>query len=1037
MFLEQQNTPKQLSFLSGGGEMGALIRSKDWSVTSLGTPNTWPQSLRTSLGILLNSKFPMFLFWGKEFTCFYNDAYRPSLGINGKHPGILGRPGEMAWPDIWHIIKPLIDQVMSGGDATWSEDQLIPIYRNGKMEDVYWTFSYSPVIDEAGEIAAVFVTCTETTDKVKLVKELKEREDQLNFIIDAAELATWDINTITNDAIGNKRMKQWLGIPEEEQLGLATALKMIVKEDRLKVIKAINYALDPKSNGLYEVEYSLINPLGGERRVTSKGKAIFNEENIPVRFSGITEDITYRKNAAERVIASENRFRNTVSQAPVGIVLLLGEDFIIENTNEFYLRFIDKKEEEVAGKPLFEVLPEAKDLVEPLLQNVLRTGIPYSATEFPVMLNRYGETQVSYFNFTYQPFKDDDGKIIGVTAVVMEVTETIHKKQQIEETQRRLQEMVNNSPIPMTILRGRDFIIESVNKALLEKIWLKEEAEVLGKPILDIFPELKEQRYAELLTKVFETGQTHWETEAEGYINTEDGLKKLYMDFEYAALFDADGKASGILTTINDVTSRVEATKKIEENEKTLSIVIEASELGMWKFDFNGGEPLFSDRHLEIFGLKHGTKITQKELLGQFLPEDMPIRDAAHIASYETGRLQYEARIKWPDESIHWIQAKGKVFYDAEGKPHHMIGTTRDITKEKKQQQELEDREKMFRLLADSMPQLVWVGDAKGNINYYNQSMYKFTGLTETELKDNGWLQIVHPEDRAENIRMWQEAVASGTDYVFENRFLTADGEYRWHLSRAIPQKDENGNTLMWVGTSTDIQQIKEQDEQKDLFISMASHELKTPITTVKGYVQILQAMYANSSDEFLQNSLAIIDRQIVTLTKLITDLLDVSKIKSGSLNLNREEFILNDLVTELVENTKQVNPGYSIELSLNDAVTVNADRDRIGQVLINLLSNAIKYSPDTKTIGVSVTNDHKEVTIAVEDSGIGINKTDQLKIFDRFYRAEGKNEKRFSGFGIGLFIAAEIVKKHSGNIWVCSEEDKGSTFYFSIPFGK
>lgn len=1036
MLLQQQNTSKQLSFLSGGGEMGGLIRSKDWSATSLGTPDTWPQSLRTSLGILLNSKFPMFLFWGKEFTCFYNDAYRPSLGINGKHPGILGQPGEMAWPDIWHIIKPLIDQVMAGEGATWSEDQLIPIYRNGKMEDVYWTFSYSPVIDESGEIAAVFVTCTETTDKVKLVKELKEREDQLNFIIDAAELATWDINTITNDALGNRRMKQWLGIPEEEPLGLATALKMIVKDDRLKVIKAINHALDPKSNGLYEVEYSLISPLG-ERRVLSKGKAIFDEENVPVRFSGITEDITERKKAAERAIVSDNRFRNTVSQAPVGIVLLIGENFIIENANEFYLRFIDKREEEVTNKPLFKVLPEAKDLVEPLLQDVLKTGIPYSATEFPVMLNRYGETQVSYFNFTYQPFKDDDGHIIGVTAVVMDVTETVHKKQQIEETQRRLQEMVNNSPIPMTILRGRDFIIESANEALLKNFWMKKETEVIGKPIFEVFPELKDQRYAQLLMDVFEVGETHRETEAEGYINRDGNLEKLYMDFEYAPLFDADGNVSGILTTISDITSRVEARRKIEENEKTLGIVIEASELGMWKFDFSDGEPLFSNRHLEIFGVNPGTRITQKELLDKILPEDIPIRDAAHIAAFKSGRLQYEVRIKWPDESIHWIQVKGKVFYDAEGKPHHMIGTTRDISKEKKQQQELEDREKMFRLLADSMPQLVWVGDANGNITYYNQSMYSFTGLSEQELKDNGWLQVVHPEDRAENVRMWEQAVATGRDYVFENRFLTANGDYRWHLSRAIPQKDENGNTLMWVGTSTDIQQIKEQDEQKDLFISMASHELKTPITTVKGYVQILQAMYASSSDEFLQNSLAIIDRQIVTLTKLIADLLDVSKIKSGSLNLNREEFVLNDLVTELVENTKQVSPAYSIALSLQDAVKINADRDRIGQVLINLLSNAIKYSPDTRTISISVTNGDKEITVAVKDSGIGISKNDQSKIFDRFYRAEGNNEKRFSGFGIGLFIAAEIVKKHSGNIWVCSEEGKGSTFYFSIPFGK
>src|ERR1700704_1585725 len=145
----------EYKFLSGGGEMGALTRAKDWGTTPLGPAELWPRSLRTTLGILLNSRFPMFLWWGPQLICFYNDAYRPSLGQKGKHPVILGLRAEEAWPEVWDIIKPLIDQVLKGGEATWSEDQLIPIYRNSKIEDVYWTFSYSPVNDESGEVAGI------------------------------------------------------------------------------------------------------------------------------------------------------------------------------------------------------------------------------------------------------------------------------------------------------------------------------------------------------------------------------------------------------------------------------------------------------------------------------------------------------------------------------------------------------------------------------------------------------------------------------------------------------------------------------------------------------------------------------------------------------------------------------------------------------------------------------------------------------------------------------------------------------------------
>src|SRR3954469_10189972 len=160
------------NFLSKGGEMGALTRAKDWSKTAVGPVETWPQSLRTTLGILLNSKFPMFLFWGPEHVCFYNDAYRPSLGNDGKHPAILGQKGADFWPEIWDFIQPLIEQVLTLGEATWHEDQYLPIYRNGKMEDVYWTFSYSPVNDESGKPTGVLVICNETTEKIKIVKKL-------------------------------------------------------------------------------------------------------------------------------------------------------------------------------------------------------------------------------------------------------------------------------------------------------------------------------------------------------------------------------------------------------------------------------------------------------------------------------------------------------------------------------------------------------------------------------------------------------------------------------------------------------------------------------------------------------------------------------------------------------------------------------------------------------------------------------------------------------------------------------------------------
>lgn len=159
-----KNNSETYSFLDGGGEMGKLIAEMDWTNTSLGPISGWPASLWTTLGIILHSGFPHFFFWGNDLISFYNDAFRPSLGVNGKHPA-LGKMGKEVWPEIWDFIGPLIEKVMTTGEYVKFEDQLVPFYRNGRIEDIYWTFSYSPAYNDAGEVNGVFVTCTETTEK--------------------------------------------------------------------------------------------------------------------------------------------------------------------------------------------------------------------------------------------------------------------------------------------------------------------------------------------------------------------------------------------------------------------------------------------------------------------------------------------------------------------------------------------------------------------------------------------------------------------------------------------------------------------------------------------------------------------------------------------------------------------------------------------------------------------------------------------------------------------------------------------------------
>ena len=229
-------------------------------------------------------------------------------------------------------------------------------------------------------------------------------------------------------------------------------------------------------------------------------------------------------------------------------------------------------------------------------------------------------------------------------------------------------------------------------------------------------------------------------------------------------------------------------------------------------------------------------------------------------------------------------------------------------------------------------------------------------------------------------------------------------------------------------------QRIEELSQQKDEFIGIASHELKTPVTSIKGYAQLLERRFRKAGDESSAELLKKMDTQLDKLTTLIADLLDITKIESGKLLFHPSVFDFNELIKEIAEEMQHTTTKHSIVLHLSSSVTLYADRDRIGQVLINLLTNAIKYSPAADTITVKTVHQDEAIITSVQDYGIGIPSEKQQHIFERFFRVEGETQIIYPGLGLGLYISAEFVKRHNGSIWVESEEGKGTTFSFSLP---
>lgn len=368
---------------------------------------------------------------------------------------------------------------------------------------------------------------------------------------------------------------------------------------------------------------------------------------------------------------------------------------------------------------------------------------------------------------------------------------------------------------------------------------------------------------------------------------------------------------------------------------------------------------------------------------------------------------------------------------------------------------EVEDKQKHMINLVSDIPAVIWEAymppdPEKERINFMNNYITVLTGHTPQDWYDDTehfYMKLLHPDDRARSRGNFMRAFKEGRDMSQRVRWVGKDRriipvEMQQHII-----KDPSGKPIGVRGLAIDITEQVEQERRKDEFISMASHELKTPITSIKLFTEILQRAYRDKKPAHRRTSnddssehlkfLANINEQVDKLTHLVSDLLDVSRITAGKLELSREIFPLDALIEKTVETIQLMCPQQRIVCAQSSPIYVYADRERLSQIMINLLINASKYSPKSDRIDVSIAQKGAEAIVAVRDYGIGIAPEHQHKIFKRFYRVYDTTDRTFPGLGMGLYISSEIAKKNGGRMWVESKLGKGSTFFFSVPIAE
>lgn len=532
------------------------------------------------------------------------------------------------------------------------------------------------------------------------------------------------------------------------------------------------------------------------------------------------------------------------------------------------------------------------------------------------------------------------------------------------------------------------------------------------------------------------------------------------------------------------VKEQVEARKSIEESEVRSRLAIEAAEMGAFDWDLSTQTFFSSPRLIEIFGFTD-PQTAHQDLINCFHPDDKPLRDKAVAECFAKGSLVYEARVIWPDKSIHWIRVYGKIMYDEQNEPKRMFGIVTDITEQKEAELILKEDARKIRVILESLPQMAWTAYPNGVVNYFSESWYEFTGLTpETELM-NGWNSVWHSDHTEKAKATWAYAVKTGIPYEMENLAKRAvDGAYRWMSVKAVPLKNAEGDILLWVGSITDIHEqktfaekleqkisertkqlkqsqmdmaelnnilaeknfeLEKQNSELTSFTYIASHDLQEPIRKIHTFSQLLLEREREQLSPTAVDFLNRITSSSIRMKQLVEAFLNYSRIGNASITV--ESINLNLLIEEVKTALSESIQDKQALIEYKELPVIQGSFIQLQQLFINLIGNALKYSkphvrplvkihvekiPDS-AIGIHSSNEAQDFwSISISDNGIGFDQDHASKIFEVFQRLHNKDE--YAGTGIGLSICKKIVLAHKGFITASGTPGIGSVFIVYLP---
>ncbi len=995
------------------------------------------------------------IWWNEEFTgLFGHPTHRPERGPESWY--------EHIHPDDRNRVLTGIYRIIDGAGTDWSDQ-----YRFCRVDGAYATvYDQGYILHRNDKAVCMVGTMQDITERVTLEQARRETNERLRFALESAQLGTWEFDPIHNVVNWDERCERLLGWVKGD-ISYEASLDNIHPDDRARVNDEVKWALNPQSGGTYNTKFRTIGAQDKTLRwVRFIGQTYFTETGQAYRFAGVAQDITAEVLATEKAAFAEHQARLAVEVSGSGSFSInLETDEIIYSPS--FARIVTGQQNGDLTRNIFiqGIHPDDRQLRQDAYERVAKTGALHYEARFIWM-----DQSVHWVRVQGQYLFDTIGKPLLLSGLALDITDQIEQSKALSDSETLFRSITTASTAALWITDAR-LAITYVSQKWIELTGVPLENH-LGNGWLNSVVSEDRQQAAKNFLSDFQAFRYH---ESQFRVQHTDGSVRSVV-CTGTPQYAVDGEFTGYIGAILDISDRVEAEAKLRASEERFRNMIIQAPVAMNLFvgrDLRVELP--NEAMLKLWG--KGSNVAGKPL-HEVLPELEGQPFLQILDDVFTTGIEYSAQAAAADLvvdgtlSTYYFNFSYKPLHDASGAVYAILSMAIDVSGQVLAQRAIEESERRFRTLMEAIAQMTWTNTPEGDVNFFNQRWYDYTGLNFEQTKAWGWQAVVHPDDLPNTLEMYKKSLADGTIFEVENRYRRgSDGLYRWHLNRAIPMRDEAGEITLWVGTATDIHEQKQiathlerevqarteqllasnydlrrSNDNLEKFAYIASHDLQEPLRKIQSFGDILKGQYASQLGEGIDH-LSRMQTAASRMSLLIKDLLAFSRIST------RQEMAdpvsLSRVVTSVLGDLELVIQQTGAQIQVDALPTVLGDESQLEQLFQNLLSNALKFQPAGVVPRIHIYNERVLASqlqpsirparlvaaydcIRVVDNGIGFDEKYIDRIFQVFQRLHKRND--YPGTGIGLAICEKVAANHGGAITAVSQPGQGATFALYLP---